>query len=143
MTGEQEIALMRFVQDSIGRPFAWGRCDCNVYALEAIDATHGTDLASLISGRYSTGLGAIRYRKRCPWGSFIGLLAEHGFVEAKKGFEQTGDLLVIPDPRWEMVHVYLGRDAVSVSPDLSVCIFPMASIRHETYLVWRLPCQPQ
>jgi hypothetical protein len=136
----QEINLIRFVEANLGRPFAWGRCDCNILALEMSDTVFGTDLAGKVRGRYENRLGAIRYRLRSPWGSFIGLIREAGFVWARRGFEQTGDLLVVGDPRWEMVHICLGQNALSSFPDEGVRVFPVSSMRSTFYNVWRWPC---
>ncbi len=123
---------------------AWGTCDCNVFALEALDAAYDTALAALIRGRYKTQAGAVRYRRRSRWGSFIRLVEEAGFAAGKRGFEQTGDLLVVAEPgKWEMVHIYLGDRVVSAFPREGVHYGFMADIRVKTYNVWRRPCPPQ
>lgn len=135
-----EINLLNFIEASLGRPFVWGQCDCNTFALEALDAAYGTCLAGKIMGQYNTLLGAVRYRKRSPWGSFIALIEEAGFIEAKKGFQQTGDLLIVEDPKWEMVHICLGSIAASAFPDDGVRTFPMAMMADKPYRVWRYAC---
>jgi len=139
---ERELRLIDFVKASRGRPFAWGRCDCNVFALEAMDAAYGTDLAGLIRGRYDSLLGAFLFRRRVL-GSLINILKAAGFVEGKRGFEQTGDLLIVEDSKWEMVHIYLGSQVVSAFPDGGVQTFPMRDLRDKPYSVWRMPpCRP-
>ena len=136
----EEIALVHFIEANRDRPFEWGRCDCNTFALEAMDAAFGTGLAEKIRGHYSTPLGAVRYRRRSAWKSFIAFIEEAGFIEAKKGFEQTGDLLIVADPKWEMVHICLGNRAVSAFPDDGVRCFPMAAMADKPYRVWRRLC---
>ncbi len=137
----QEIALVRFIEESLGRPFAWGVCDCNTFALEAMDAAYGLDLAAKIRGQYGTLLTAFRFRRNSPWKTFHALLEEQGFCEIPKGLQQTGDLLICEDPKWEMVHVCLGDRAVSAFPGDGVRLFPMAMMADKPYRVWRRPCR--
>lgn len=142
---QHEIKLINYIEANLNRPFAWGECDCNVFALDVIDAVIDTALAGKIKGKYKTERGAIRFRKRSAWGSFIELLKEAGFVQGKKGFEQTGDLLIVEDlGKWEMVHIYLGNKTVAAFPDEGVLQFPTALIKDKPYTVWRYsPCRPQ
>lgn len=135
---KREIALIDFVKANRGRPFAWGQCDCNTFALEVMDAVHDTDLAAQIQGKYESMLGAFLFRRRVP-GSLINILKASGFVEGKKGFEQTGDLMIVEDPKWEMVHICLGSQAVASFPEYGVMTFPMSELRDKPYSVWRLP----
>lgn len=140
---KREIRLMSFIEKNLGRPFAWGECDCNTFALETIDAVFDTAWADLIKGRYYTELGAFTFRRSCRWGDFIsGIIAEAGFIEIQKGFEQTGDLLIVKDPRWEMVHICLGNKLVSSFPGAGVQYFSASVIKDKAYSVWRLPCLP-
>jgi hypothetical protein len=142
MTPKQEIKLIRFFEANRGRSFAWGQCDCNVFALEAIDAVHDTKLATQIRGRYSSLLGAFLFRRRVP-GSLLNILKDAGFIQIKKGFEQTGDLLIVEDPKWEMVHICLGNNAMSAFPEHGVSMFPLQDLQDKPYSVWRLPlCRP-
>ena len=138
---KQEITLINFIESNLGRAFAWGECDCNIFVLEAMDAVFGTALAAKIRGRYITERGAIRFRRQSPWGSLITLLQEAGFVEGQKGFEHTGDLLIVEDPgKWEMAHIYLGRMAAAAFPGEGVQQFPLVLMKDKPYSVWRYPC---
>jgi len=137
---EREIKLIDFVKDNRGRSFSWGQCDCNTFALEVMDAVHDTDLAAQIRGKYESLLGAFLFRRRVP-GSLINILKTAGFIEGKKGFEQTGDLMIVEDPKWEMVHICLGSQAVAAFPEHGVMTFPMHELRDKSYSVWRLPCR--
>ncbi len=140
---KHEILLVNFIEKSLGRPFAWGESDCNIFALETMDAVFGTVLADEIKGRYYTELGAFNFRRRSRWGSFINLLEESGFTKIPKGFEQVGDLLIVEDPRWEMVHVCLGIDAVSSLPGEGIRHFPVSMLKDKPYSVWRFACPVQ
>lgn len=147
---KHEIKLINYIEANLGRPFAWGECDCNIFALDVIDAVWGqisnlSPLSNQIRGKYKTERGAIRFRKRSRWGSFIELLKESGFVQGKKGFEQIGDILIVEDPRkWEMVHIYLGNRTVAAFPGEGVLQFPTAMMKDKQYNVWRYaPCRPQ
>jgi hypothetical protein len=140
-----EIRLMNFIEQNQGRPFTWGECDCNTFVLDVVDAVFDIALAAKVKGKYKNELGAIRFRQRCEWGSFIELLKEAGFVGGKKGFEQVGDILIVADPgKWEMAHIYLGNKTVTAFPDEGVLQFPTAMLKDKPYSVWRYsPCRPQ
>ncbi len=140
MNARAEIALMRFIEENIHQPFIWGRRDCNTFVLEALDACAGTShLASKIIGKYSTALGAMRYRLRSPWGNLYNLLQDAGCIEIQEGFQQIGDIMVVPDHRWEQAHICLGITVASVDFVLGVHIYPIAQLRRPCS-VWRLPC---
>ena len=141
MNAEHEIKLMNFIEKNLGRPFVWGRCDCSTFALEATDAIFDTALVNKIKGKYRTGKGAIKFRRR-SWGSFINLLKEAGFVELQRGFEQTGDMLIVEDAEWERVHVYLDNWVCAPFPDDGVQLFPMTVMNGKPYKVWRYVCLP-
>jgi len=139
-----EINLMHFIEKNLGRAFAWGECDCVTFALEVTDAVYGTALAEKIKGRYKTERGAIRFRRRSRWGNFITLLKEANFIEIPKGFEQTGDILVVEEAgKLEMVHVSLGHRALSSHPETGVLIFPMTHMQGIPYTVWRYTCRQE
>ena len=141
MNAEHEIKFINFVEKNLGRPFTWGQCDCSTFALEVIDAAFDTALVDKIKGKYRTEKGAIKFRRR-SWGSFVNLLKEAGFVELQRGFEQTGDILIIEDAEWERVHVYLGNWVVASFPDDGVQLFPMTIMNGKPYKVWRYVCLP-
>lgn len=134
---KKELQLINFIKANIGREFQWGVCDCNVFALEAMDAVHGTDMAGKIRGKYENDLGAIRFRLKSEWGSFEGLLKENGFTEGKKGFEQTGDIIIVDGPGFDLVHINLGKNIVSVPLDGKVHMDPRAALKTIDYRVWR------
>ena len=137
----QEIALINFIETNQGRPFAWGECDCNTFVLEAMDAVFGTALAARVRGQYATEKGAIRFRRKSVQGSLINGLIEEGFIEIPRGFEQTGDILIVEDPdKWEMSHLCLGRTAAAAFPDAGVQQFSLALLKDKPYRVWRCSC---
>jgi len=144
MNARAEIALVRFVEENLRRPFVWGRRDCNTFVLEALDAAcAGTShLAAKIIGQYSTALGAMRYRLRSPWGSLYNLLRDAGCIEIQAGYQQIGDIVIVPDRRWEQAHICLGATVASVDFALGVHIYPIAQLQRP-YSVWRFPCPLQ
>ena len=42
------------------KPFAWGKCDCCLFAADVVKAMTGTDYASEFRGKYKTAKGAAR-----------------------------------------------------------------------------------
>jgi hypothetical protein len=135
----KEIKLINFIKKNIGRPFAWGICDCNVVALEAMDATYGTDLAGIIKGRYSSEAEAIEFMRNIEWKDWAEFLIEKGFIEGKKGFEQTGDLLIVSLPNFDLVHIYMGKSVMAVPLNMNVHTVPYAAMKQLDYRVWRKP----
>jgi len=138
MSSDPYRKAIEFANVNLGRPFVWGQCDCNTFALDMMDAMYGTNLAAQIKGKYGSPLQAFLFRRRVP-GSLINILKAAGFEEVKRGFERTGDLLIVADPKWEMVHVCLGAKCVSAFPDQGVQVFPMTELKDKEYTVWRMP----
>lgn len=138
MEFSQEIRLIKFVEAYLGRACTWGECDCNIFVLLAWDAVFGTNIAIHHRGKYKTSRGAIRYRRRSKWGSLQVLLAdEAGAVEIPQGFQQAGDILIVPDDKWEMAHLCIGDKIVSADPDDLVSLAPITALVNIPYQVWR------
>ena len=134
---KKELALIHFIKSNLGRSFAWGRCDCNTFALEMVDAVYGTSLAETVLGKYDGMIEAARFRKESEWGNFQNLLSVNGFTEGKQGFEQIGDLLVVEDEQFELVSIYMGIKSVACVRDIGVQLFPTVLLKEKTYRVWR------
>lgn len=134
---KSEISLIKFAKANLGRPFEWGKCDCNVLALEAMDAAYGSNLASIIKGKYSNREEAIEFMRNIEWKDWAEFLTEKGFVEGKKGFEQIGDLMIVSLPDYELVHVYMGKAVLSAPLGMSVRMTPYALMKLLAYRVWR------
>lgn len=84
MTTEAELAA--FLRDGASQPFAWGVCDCCLWATGWVAERTGIDPAPDLRGAYATELGAARHVAR-----------EGGFLEmwrmrmARAGFAETDD----------------------------------------------------
>ena len=136
----QEIRLIKFVEEHLGKACSWGFCDCNIFVLSGWDAVFGTRLAEKHKGKYKTAKAAIRYRRRSQWGSLQVLLTkEAGAVEIPRGFEQTGDILIVSDQKWEMSHICIGKNYAAACPDDLVSLAPIAALYGMPYQVWRYP----
>lgn len=133
----KELKLINFIAVNLGRPFVWGECDCNVFALEAMDATYGTDLAGIIKGKYANKDEAVEFMRNIRWNDWAEFLSENGYIEGKKGFEQTGDLLIVSLPDYELVHIYMGKNVVSVPLGMVVRLEPYSLMKILKYRAWR------
>lgn len=113
--------LAELVLQRLDAPFAWGRCDCVLWAADAIAAQLGVDPAAQFRGRYATHIGAHRLLTRL--GGLRGLatgvlgqplasplMARHGDV----GLLQGGALGVCGGETWLVV---TGRGLGHVAQD--------------------------
>lgn len=53
--------LAQFIEQRRGQPFAWSVNDCCTFAADWVAVCTGTDHAQPWRGRYSSGLGAVRF----------------------------------------------------------------------------------
>lgn len=94
----------------MGLPFAWGETDCAVLCLEAFDALTGRRLADVYRGRWNSRPTAIRFARDHD---LVQVLDVAGCRRIDSGFQQRGDLLLVPAHPFVEGHVCLGRNALS------------------------------
>jgi hypothetical protein len=58
--GELHLGLTGFLQESAGRAFQWGECDCCLWGADWIKRVRGIDPAADLRGTYSTKGEALR-----------------------------------------------------------------------------------
>ena len=81
-------------------PFAWGRCDCALFACNAVRAITGVDMAAGFRGRYRSPLGAVRQISASCGGKSIEDLAEAmarnlDIEEIPPAYAQRGDVVLV------------------------------------------------
>ena len=80
--------------------FAWGRCDCALFACNAVREITGEDMAAAFRGRYRSPLGAARQIAAYCGGKSIEDLAEAmarhlDIEEIPPAFAQRGDVVLV------------------------------------------------
>lgn len=141
-----EARLRELMFGLMGTTLTWSRADCHTVVLRAIDAMAGTDLYSILRGRYDDEEGAIAVRDE------LGDVLEH--LEAL-GFYET------PEARFGDIAIYSGVRQVGTWPGSvpAVCmssglvmlpigrrrVFQLAPLRAagELLKVIRVPCLPR
>ena len=53
--------LAQFIEQRREQPFAWAVNDCCIFAADWVETCTGVDYAQTWRGRYSSGLGAVRF----------------------------------------------------------------------------------
>lgn len=53
--------LAQFIEQRRDQPFAWAQNDCCIFAADWVELCTGVDYAQPWRGRYSSGLGAVRF----------------------------------------------------------------------------------
>lgn len=121
-----EVRLTAFAAARMGRGFAWGWCDCNTLALEALDLIAGTQFAFEVFGRYRDTASARAFFAIYPrdWLHWTG----YG-EEVAPAFVRTGDFLVADEGGWRVPHVAVGGQALICTPDRGVRTYPVAVVR--------------
>jgi len=131
-----ESKLNNFVQSSLGKPFKWGKNDCNVYGLECQDIILGTQYAKRIKGKFKGEKSAKNLQGKI--GNLEQGLKAEGFQVVGKNFEQVGDIILIEIDGFMGGHICLGEMLVSVTFDRGVVLSLMRDLP-EKYLTLRAP----
>lgn len=122
---DRTLELVRFARERRGRPFAWGKDDCNTLALEWLDRITGRhDARELALGLYHSAAGAAAHCERLQI-RLEDVLRARGAVAVDPRFLHAGDFLLQGQPGepWQRAHVYMGGGQVlSASPETGVCL---------------------
>lgn len=106
--------LAAFVQARAHMPFAWGRNDCCLFTVDAVQAMTGIDHASRFRG-YSTALGAARVVERQGG---IRQLAIDAWGEPVPALRAgVGDVVLVVNEGRELLAVCNGTTAIGPGPD--------------------------
>ncbi len=97
-------------------PFRWGRCDCVLFACDAVTALVGQDLGERFRGRYKTALGAASQIHRYGGGGLEAavekMVRDECIEEVSVKFAQRGDVVMVDLDAGEGI----------AGPALAVCV---------------------
>ena len=71
--------LAQFIEQRREQPFAWAVNDCCIFAADWVAVCTGTDHAQPWRGRYSSGLGAVRFLDEA--GGVVGGGVDRGAID--------------------------------------------------------------
>jgi hypothetical protein len=123
-----DTALARYVAAELAAPFEWGRHDCATFALGAVRAVAGRDLAEGLP-TWGSGIDAVRTIKAAGAASALAFFAAR-LAEIAPAEAQRGDLVVTGDADDPLMcpAVLLGAAAMSRAPS-GMVVFPRALVR--------------
>jgi len=56
--------LIEFVELKRNEPFAWGKNDCFLFAMDCVEMLRGEDVAKELRGKYKTMIGAVKLQAK-------------------------------------------------------------------------------
>jgi hypothetical protein len=131
-----EEKLFKFVDDTLGEPFEWGVRDCNIYALECQDIIYETEFANQARKKFNDKKSALAFQRKR--GNLKEGLKGEGYVDIKKNFWQTGDVILVESDGFLAGHVCMGNKAVGVVEGHGVILFPIQDLP-DIYITLRAP----
>lgn len=121
-----EIELVRILDQAGRKPFAWGWNDCNTLALEWLDKLQDRGWLKRVRGKYSNLKEAVKFASELPkWTD--GLLAEV-WTEIAAQEASVGDLAVVSDRLYDLVHIVMGGYMVSLHESEGMVKIPLDSV---------------
>lgn len=109
-----QLRLSAFVRSRAGMPFEWGRNDCCLFTVDAVQAVTGTDHAAGFRG-YTTVLGAARIVERQGG---IRQLAIDAWGEPVSPLRAgVGDAVLVINEGRELLAVCNGTTAIGPGPE--------------------------
>jgi len=113
----KDLESIAFAEKELHTPFAWGKNDCNTLVLKYIDEVLGKDVLNKIYGKYTTKIGAVKFNKKQKYTFSEGIIEELGAVKLPPKLARTGDILIVHSGVYEMGHICLGSQCLSVLED--------------------------
>ena len=135
MTPEQSV--IRWSRTVKGQPFAWGRTDCAMLTLAALDVLTGTAHAEAYTGLWDSEATALaHFATETP----SQVLQGFGAAEVPPAFVVLGDVITVPADPWpEQLHFVLGRYSLCSDVERGVALLRTRSLTAQPGArVWRV-----
>ena len=138
MSPDVEIKLHNYVESQIGIPFKFGKNDCPLFTLGAVDVMLGTQYKKEFVGKWNDQKSAWKYAKKN--GDIYHHLLKYGFKRVDIQFIQTGDILIMAQDlahakKWRSVAVCMGRKIAIVSMENGVELVDIRDVPNITGVV--------
>jgi len=98
--------LSRYIDQHFDAPFKWGVLDCATFAVGAMEAMVGGDVGAP-DFKYKDQKSALRFNKKHS--VIQGMITNLGAYVVTKGYETTGDIVVVQHDGFECCHVISGK----------------------------------
>lgn len=93
--------LAAVVEAARGRPFAYGRHDCALFAADAVEAMTGEDPAAAFRGRYGTAFEGCAALRKAGFADHVEAVAAQ-FAEIPAARARPGDLAAVRNEAGEL-----------------------------------------
>jgi hypothetical protein len=135
MTPETEIKLHDYVQGEIGKVFEFGKHDCPLFVLGAMDIMTGDHRREEMTGLWHDQKSAWKYARKN--GDICDHLKEYSFKSVDYQYMQTGDIVVMEqrlahEKKWRSVAVCLGSKVAIMSEPNGVELIAIKDIPNMT-----------
>lgn len=118
-------------------PFAWGRHDCALFALDCIDAQTGGQIAARFRGTYDGPLGAAKvFGPAGLLGFAAGIARTEGLVPVGRVFAQRGSITCYRGDLGETLGILYGRQVLAAGP-AGIARIELTAI--DTLACWAVP----
>lgn len=133
-----EIKLHEYVESQIGLPFQFGRNDCPLFTLGAVDIMCGTEYKWQFVGKWTDQKSAWKYAKK--HGDIYHHLQSYGFKRVDIQFIQVGDILIMAQDlahakKWRSVAVCMGSKVAIVTNETGVELVNIRDVPNVTGVV--------
>lgn len=114
----KELKLIKYIESQIGIPFEFGKQDCPLFVLGAIDAMHGTNLRQKYTGLWHDQKSAWKYGRK--HGGLSENFKKIGYRSVEFAFIQTGDIIIMEqklahERKWHSAAVFMGSKVAVVA----------------------------
>ena len=138
MSPDVEIKLHNYVESQIGLPFEFGKNDCPLFVLGAIDIMLGTEYKWQFVGKWKDQKSAWKYAKK--YGDIYEHLIKWGYKRVDIQFIQIGDILIMAQDlahakKWRSVAVCMGSKIAIVSNENGVELVDIRQVPNVTGVV--------
>ena len=121
----KEVAIHKYTQSLMGKPFEYGVNDCPLFAAGVLDILANTAIRDSLIGAWSDQRGAWKYQKQ--HGGFYDHLVGNGCVEVEFHSATTGDFFVMEqklahEKKWHSIAVCLGLNTALVTTEAGVTL---------------------
>ncbi len=135
MTPETEIKLHDYVQGEIGKAFEFGKHDCPLFVLGAMDVMTGDNRRAEMTGLWHDQKSAWKYARK--HGDICDHLTKYSFKSVDYRYMQTGDIVVMEqklahEKKWRSVAVCLGAKVAIVTEESGVELVEIKDIPNMT-----------
>ena len=132
-----EIALVKWAGEMVGKPFIWGETDCAMLALRSLNTSLGIDVSGAFAGVWRDEASALAHFQIELPSQVLSML---GLSQMDQVYFATGDIILAPkEPFPETAHICLGMRSLSADPEHGVVYVRTLDLLKHAVSLWRVP----